>query len=343
MLIFGNALIGYLEAWVLQKRYGIPIQKTRGILIATNFVTGLLGLFIVPSTLSFWQKLSEPLIFYFTVPFLIVTWLVTFGATVLAEWPMFRWAIRNCEKAPRAFKAAFLANLVSYAALFLVSIPVSNYSGAFLLKGRTMPFKMTRKPPEATLFSVSNDGKQLFVRSLPSRVLLQRHDVSKFNFPLHPYRMPLHIAKSPGNKWHMIFQDSSLVPYQRIVLKDLPLEERQVERLEGDEIGWKYPFSGPSYLRRFSIEEPPEYRIISLGWAGYSFGVTDAKTNESFSLDLVTPFLSWNWENQILLPDGWCVAEVNDRIWLIDLKTKEIAFLAYGFGATVILGSPKPQ
>jgi hypothetical protein len=343
MLIFGNALIGYLEAWVLQRRYGIPIQRTRGILIATNFVTGLLGLFIVPSTLSFWQKLSEPLIFYYTVPFLILTWLATFGATVLAEWPMFQWAIRGSEKAPKPFKAAFLANLVSYVALFLVSLPVSNYSGAFLLKGRTMPFKMSRKPPEATLYSFSADNRSINVSSVSNCDKIDTLDVSAHVFKRYSMWDPVLIAKSPINKFHIIYEDSSKEPYQRILVKDLPIGESQVELLEGEIAGWKYPFCEPYHLRRFPVEDPPMFDILNMYWAGYSFDVKDKKSGESFSLAVETPFLSWNWSNQILLPDGWCVAEVNDRIWLIDLKTKEIAYLTHGHGATVILGSPKSQ
>ena len=95
-----------------------------------------------------------------------------------------------------------------------------------------------------------------------------------------------------------------------------------------------YPDRGMSLLTRRTPEDKNRY------YNGkpdkYGFNRSEWK-NEGCVLALASPLVAWNIFNVIQLPNDIVLLEMNKQLCLFDYKTRRIALLAKGFGATAIL------
>ena len=68
----------------------------------------------------------------------------------------------------------------------------------------------------------------------------------------------------------------------------------------------------------------------------YGFNYNEWR-DEGCVLALASPLVAWNIFNVIQLPNDIVLLEMNKQLCLFDYKTRRIALLAKGFGATAIL------
>ncbi|HEY2584744.1 MAG TPA: hypothetical protein VGI81_03140 [Tepidisphaeraceae bacterium] len=60
-------------------------------------------------------------------------------------------------------------------------------------------------------------------------------------------------------------------------------------------------------------------------------------TGQSLHLAVDTPFLSWQTRWATVLPGDQVVLQIGPQITLVDLNTRELAFVAFGYSPVIVL------
>ena len=120
-LLYGNALLGIIEAWVVGMLFGLPFRGSVGPLIAANYFSAFLGVGLVQHLSlsdSFTSFLLKHDVFFWLPRLMCVLVVLTFLITVVLEWPFFCWVLRRQEKTVgRSLLASVVAQSLSYSLL----------------------------------------------------------------------------------------------------------------------------------------------------------------------------------------------------------------------------------
>ncbi|MFM2082879.1 MAG: hypothetical protein RL380_1570, partial [Verrucomicrobiota bacterium] len=114
-LVFGNALIGLGEGWLIALVFKCPKPRCIGLMIAANYFSAWVGGWLLTSRFATkfdWNLYTAWRLFWL---FVVVTYLMT----ILLELPFIAlcfWRQEKCRS--RSFKASLLAQTVSYLCLF---------------------------------------------------------------------------------------------------------------------------------------------------------------------------------------------------------------------------------
>jgi hypothetical protein len=238
------------------------------------------------------------------------------------------------------WRASVWINLASYICLILIASATGRYGGALNLKSRTVWSKMTRSMPTFDLWYVKPDGRKIERMQMEPFQPGKKRVFEEFEDPTWPQMDPdsrdvLAVVTSPTGVRYLKWLSSTPADSPTLIKRFNP--DATLERT-GESGGWKAPNThvmGPS--RSLQKEKTPSYAVASFLWPGYDFEVTDNQKREQFSFGLETPFFHWQWRNLIQLPDDWCIAEKDGRIYLVDLRNREIGLLTFGFGASAVL------
>lgn len=333
-LTIGNFFIGLLEAWVLERRYGAKPTNARLGLIAANYATAVVGYVLAPWILRLWQGVVDRMgVMSSEMKVLAIAWVATFLFTSLCEIPFAKLVLKSAPRPASAVKASLLMNLASYAIMVPLAFMFSHL-GPLELSGLRSREEMSRPLPKGDIVYVSADGSKvqrvpidtagpaITLRENPEPLRSSHHrglHVRRFKFPKH----------ADGEKRLELAWDFSepalIAPFD-------PKGRVELMRAGGDMVQ-----IGAYSWRSF---EDGGLRAVGGFWPGYDLVVRETSGAQpilKFSLGFHTPFLSWTWTNPTTLPDGWCVATQRDRVYLIDLKNREICQLAEGFGAMAVL------
>lgn len=333
MLVIGNGLIGCFEASLLRRRYGIENPHLPLWLVLANYATAGLGYLVLPWYLGVWEELAKLVRFHFEIAVVVLAWIVTFVATAILEWWVVHRAAERKMAAGKSLRASFYMNAISYACLLPLAIWMSDWSGPRNLKSRTVTYKMDRPLPKGYILFVSPDHRRIqkirFDRT-KSEVLVVgvKADLSD------TFDSAVGMAISPTGRRHLKYIDWPIEEAPTLILDFDP--KGITEKLLANS-GWQYPLLNPYIIRRFESADSTEFDVSAGYWPGYDFRVANQRDNSVYDLSFQTPFLVWRWSNQTLLPDGWCVAEMDGGIYLIDLRNRQIGLIERGHGAMVVL------
>jgi len=345
VLTIGNVIIAWVESSILDRKFGCRPEASFAILLGANFLTAGIGFVCLPWLTGIWQRLSliDPI--RVALPTLVVAWIYTFLITAIIEAGVLSILSRRIGLKVHPWRASVWINLASYLCLILIASATGRYGGALNLRSRTIWMKMTRPMPTFDLWYVRPDGATV------TRFKMEPFEPSKGRLEIDDYRDPkwprlkpseilnspqgLAVVTSPTGMRYLKFL--STTPSDSPVLMKGFDPKATLERTR-EVNGWQSPglyAMGPS--RSLDHSKLPRFKVSSSLWPGYDFEVTDQQTGESYSFGLESPFFQWRWGNLIQLPDGWCIAEKDGRIYLVDLKLKQIGYLAEGFGATAVI------
>lgn len=335
-LTVGNFLIGMLEAWVLERRYGAKPTNARVGLIAANYATAGVGYVLAPWILRLWQGVVDRMgIMSSEMKVLAIAWVATFLFTVLCEIPFAKLVLKSAPSPASAVKASLLMNLASYAIMVPMAFMFSHLGPLELSALRTRE-EMTRPLPAGDIVYVSPDGKKIL-----------RVPIDTAGVPITLRENPEPLRSSPHRGLHVrVFKYGKHAEGEKRLelvwdFSEPPLiapfdPKGRVEKMRaGGDMVQVGPYSSRTFVEG-------GLRASGGYWPGYDLTIGGySKDTEKwtfrYSLGFQTPFLLWNWTHPTTLPDGWCVATQSGRVYLIDLKNHEICELAEGFGAMVVL------
>ncbi len=340
VLTLGNVIIALVESSILDRKFGCRLEASFGIMLGANFLTAGIGFVCLPWLTGIWQRLSliDPIRAAF--PTLVLAWIYTFLLTAIIEAGVLSIMSRRMGLKVHPWRASVWINLASYICLILIAGATGRYGGALHLKSRTVWMKMTRPMPTFDLWYVKPGGRKIERMQMEPFQPGKDRVFEQFEDPTWPPMDPnsrdvLGVVTSPTGVRYLKWLSSTPANSPTLIKRFNPdaTLERTVE--SG---GWKAPDThvmGTS--RTLQTERTPRFAVASFLWPGCDFEVTDNQTGERYSFGLETPFLQWRWQNLIQLPDDWCIAEKDGRIYLVDLRNREIGLLMDGFGATAVI------
>lgn len=345
VLTIGNVLIALLESWLLEAKFGCRDGSTFRVMLWANFLTAAVGFVCLPWMTSLWRTVSLIDSIRAALPTLVVAWIYTFIVTAIIEAGVLSILSRRIGLKGHPWRASVWINLASYICLILIAGATGRYGGALNLKSRTVWMKMSRPMPTFDLWYVRPDGATVTrFKMEPFNPSKGKVEIDDYQDPRWPRLKPsdklnspqvLAVVTSPTGIRYLKFLSTTPADSPNLIKGFDP--KATLERTR-EVKGWQAPglyAMGPA--RSLDHSKSPKFTVSSFLWPGYDFEVTDHQTGEQFSFGIESPFFQWRWGNLIQLPDGWCIAEKDGRIYLVDLKLKQIGYLAEGFGATAVI------
>lgn len=327
-LVFGNAVIGVVEGLLLTWMFRSPRWGSIMLLIAANYASAWIGLFILDSLKSVPDVNLQTVKYWFLI-FCILAFLVT----LLIEFPFYWLALRSSGNAVRrAFVATPLIHGISYALLFVWYWTASGTS--MMTKLEVVSADVFKISHPYSIFFISCDGSQI------SRV-----DLDKSSPPQLVVEAAAHhrndrlFARRRNSGFDLyVFLDAG-DPEKRaesLVLADFA-EKAPVDRLIAEGHSDKPKGSFANFGEVPTIAADSEWTFQTGFWPVEGISAENKKTEMKLSYALDTPFAEWPVRNATQISEDHVVAQIgDDQICLMHLESGKIALIARGKGPIVI-------
>lgn len=308
-LLFGNVIIGVIEARVVARFRSMRRRPPYGLMIGANYLSALVGLEIMP-------RLAPSLLG--PVPIERVRWVcagmvvLCLVLSILLEYPFVYAALARDAK-PRPMRACIVAQLATY---LLLLIPC--WMASDVLNGiQLAPVQEISRNPDATVLYIADDGDIYRVKLDGSRPVKYRA-----------------LGMSDGQG----VLDADVDETGRV---RLAVGERERVQLLDD--APELAAGLAPYLDRggslVSLAGPAgsewQVRTGASPWGGLV--ARNRRTDQIVRVAVSAPGLDWWSRRGRLLPGDQVVFELNNHILLVDLETRRVAVVAIGRGPMVLM------
>ena len=354
-LYIGNALIGILEGKLLKRMFHGKCFHAVVMMILANYFSAICGFFFRIFLQSRWVDAWTLNNFRINALLLaIVLWLLTIGL----ELPFVRWAMeKSMRNWLKALKCSLIIQSISY--ILLIGWYILCGSNSLMTCKVVKPEEIT-VPDGICIYYVSSQDRKVYKMRpgkdepvLVSDQILSGEEVKLFAIQETP---ELEKADIVAVNFHFFGSNTPVPIFPKFADADKaliePLNEKGkyefsrthwYSRPLGDAVNSNHRFEAPPYYPDFGMS------LLTRRAAGdkdqyydngkpdkYGFNRSEWK-NDGRVLALASPLVAWNIFNVIQLPNDIVLLEMNKQLCLFDYKTRRIALLAKGFGATAIL------
>jgi len=328
-LVFGNAIIGLIEGFIVAWKFKCSKWKTILILIAANYVSAWAGGLLVAGGLASLPDITIQNIRFWFLAFLVAAFVVT----ILIEFPFFWLAMRSKGNSMRrTILATLIINVISYVFLFGWYWTASGTS--MLTRLEVVPAETMELSEPYSLYFISRDGNQICqmnlcdpesIRSVAKVVAHHRND-RLFARPRTDSGFDLLLFLDSDDrragKETKILEDFS---------DDAPIDWRIKEGHSGRAEGTWSNF-GPVPI----IGKKSDWEFDTAFWAFGGISGNNTKTGMSLRFSLELPFAAWYVRNATQIPGEYVVAQLGeDQICLMHLESDPPALIARGKGPVV--------
>ncbi len=353
-LFIGNALIGILEGKLLKRMFHGKCFHAVILMIFANYFSAFCGMFFRIFLQGIWVDAWTLNNFRINALLLaIVLWLLTIGL----ELPFVRWAmeksIRNWQK---ALKCSLIIQSISYILLIGWYILCGSNS---LMTCKVVKPEEINVPEGICIYYINSQDRKVYKMHpgrekpvLVSDQILSGEDVKLFAIQETPESEKADLV---AVKFQFFEPNTQvpILPHFATVDKALiePLNEKGkyefsmthwYSRPLGDAVNSNHRFEAPphypdfgmSLLTRRTPEDKSQQNYNRYDKYGFNY---NEWRDDGRVLALASPLVAWNIFNVIQLPNDIVLLEMNKQLCLFDYKTRRIALLAKGFGATAIL------
>ena len=348
-LVFGNAIIGLAEGFLLALVFRVRVGPAIGLMIGANYASAFVGLQTVRAA-GLWEGLVPILS---DQPALYVAWkalwvfvAVSFLLSFLIEWPFCLLAVWSKRgKWWKSFAASGLAQAASYAVLVLF---YAHVSGVGL-------FTQVDVDP-AFVSSVTDEGWVYFLATEDGDVYRIRLNGTGrervFPLGLTEWASRLIVRRSEDHRHVDLLwiKEEGQDVKEGLLLKSAGAIPDPEGYDEANEMEWTAAPWGDN--RRAYELRPARQRDWYVGlsfWGDSIIYATNEKTGERFRLSFETPFLTWGGRNATILPGDKVVFQLMgagsspQQLVLLDLRARKLGFLTYGRGPVVLLPDHAPS
>jgi hypothetical protein len=332
-LIFGNALIGVGEGFLIARVFRSSATCTTVAMVFANYFSAWVG-FLVLGALS--TRLLPELLgnqpLYRAAGVLGLMCGASFLLSALCELPFCWFCLRKAE---RPWLRAVLASIVAQTASYAVIIP------CYLAVGHT-----------SLLFGVEQDASLAFAKDCRAWIYYvepEKGDIARIRpdgthrqFVMKAgvtnlfARLEL-IPADAGENWNLVLVTGRGNPAEGGVTKVL------IEKLAKRAVTEKLDFIEDTHL---NFGSPMDYRTtaearwtISLRyWAAGGVRAEKPATGECRQFALEVPFImDWQARNATVLPGELLIYQLGQQIVVLDIERRKIGLVAMGRGPVVVL------
>lgn len=343
-LFIGNLVIGLLEGYLLAKLFKLHKGKSIAIMILANYFSAWLGAI----ALNFGDVKTAFSADLYSVRAILWKFIaIAYISTLIIEFPFVVFALR---KEPRRWIKAITGSLFIQTVSYLLLIGWYCLASPTTLISRTEIVQLSSMslPERVIMYFIAAEDGNVYSMNLATAERCKNFDLKSFNSNDH---VVFRESRESSNQWDAIVGHDAryLEQMSYVVFK---------ENLKGEEATPSVPNSeGDEFevlrLARLSLamqhaklgaakNSPWEF---SCGWyAAEGLYGKRTDTGEKLSLAFDTPFLAWPIRNITQLPDDKVLFQLGEnQICVFDLKAKQVALVAKGRGAALLLETEKPK
>ena len=346
-LVCVNLVIGIGEGFVIWLFLRTRFWKTLGIMILANYASWLVGeVVLLPFLAQAGKSILGEQPLYHVWEFLRYVLAVSFGLTVVFEWPFCFWAVK--QKRYRIIKsivAVVVVNVASYT--FLVYFYLGLSGTTVLTKLKQDPSLSFASNPKAWVYYIAPDdggicriridGSELQQVLSFQEVVDCGYEKTKRN-PVSSIELELRSSEKSGY-WDLCFW---IEKPQRAKCLLKAFTEQTKTPVFHDKSGANNPNQpaewGPAKTYYRPIDAlyltSSSWEIYAGGWAFE--GLTAIKDNLPKHYAIELPFLTWYSRYPIVLGDQ-VVYQLGDQIVLLDLNQDLIGVITRGYSPVVVL------
>lgn len=317
-MLFGNAIIGVFEGWLLAKVFDLRPTRCMGLMVLANYFSAWLGLCIVdalarPQSVDIYNALRVSMT-------LILT---TYLLTLLLEWPFVALCVRRSPQwLGRSIRGSLLVQTVSYVLLF---------GGFWLVSGKTLyttmkvvPSTELSLPAGVQVFFISTSDGDVYRMSNatpPTRVYdLNATNVGDF--------LRFQQSKRDTNEWDLVASTDR----QRGNENAVPILLNAL-RNPSQEMWLTQQYWGWGTAPRVGSATNSLWQFAWAHWEDLGMWGTNEKTGERLSVAFGTPVMGWPVWRAIHLPDDKVLFQLGeDQLCLLDTTGRRVALIARGHG-----------
>ena len=334
-LVFGNALIGVGEGVLLAWLFSLPKGKSVSIMVLANYASAWLGgLFIRGAIVH-----ALPMDLNNGWRWFWVMVVVTYGMTLLLEWPFIAWCFRGT---PGWFRRSVRALLVTQSASYVLL-----FGWYWMASGTSLYTEMRiiapaelALPESVLVYFISPKDGNVYRRQFAGE---GQHKVYELHSNGLNDRLFVRRSATDSNRWDLVARlDTKDARDGRFVdvLTNMPV------RAVPD---WRSSHTDPPQYERtwFSFGE-----VQSLGsvtndqwtfWAGFwpveGLRASQKTTGERVRFSYETPFGAWTVRNATQLPSDKVLFQLgDDQICAFDPVSRRVALLWHGRGPVPVIG-----
>jgi hypothetical protein len=326
-LVFGNAIIGLVEARVIVRFFAPGRRAPNWTMIGANYFSMIVGFFLVDilgSLLAFILLGAVPLdhIRRLIVGLILLHLVVS----IVLEWPFVHGVMgpEQPHRARRSLIACAAANAASY---ILLLVPFWLSSNVLSGVQRVSLGEILRNKDAAVLY-IADDGDVY-------RVGLDGSPPAKFR-SLACRDTQSVLSGCPDRDGRLGLWLGDYYEYRRKLVDDSPALMAQLRGYGG--IDGEYGRYRSAVDLRARPGDPE-------GWSAHTldslYGGLDAwkgsPLGDRVRVAVSTPVFSWHSRCAAILPNDQVVFELNNHILLVDLDTRRVALVAMGRGPVVLL------
>ncbi len=325
-LAFGNALIGIGEGLLLGWLFSVPKRRNVPVMILANYTSAWIGYLFISSSMV----TARPMDLNNAWTRFWVMVVVTYGMTLILEWPFFACCFLGMQNwLKRSLRATFMLVTASYIVVF---------GWYWLASGTSLYTKMhivapadISLPKSVVVYFIASADGNVYKRSLgggSEQKVYDLHSTDKND------RLFVRPNATDKNRWDLVARLETVA-----VLTNLPVE------------------AAPDW--RSTQTNPPEYedtwfnfgKVPKLGdakksqwefrtgfWPAAGLRASNEATREEMRFAYETPFGAWTVRNAVHLPSDKVLFQLgHDQICAFDPVTRRVALLWHGRGPVPVI------
>ena len=340
-MVFGNAIIGLLEAVILARLFKAKPVRSLILLILANYLSAWLGMFFIENGLK--ALVPSPDINDIQKLFTIAV-LTTFGITLLVELPFIMLAFAGNPKwLSKALKGTLLTQTVSYICMFSCFYSVSGtslYTGPSVVALEEMSL-----PDNILLYYIDLEDGDVYRRPLNGSSNTLVYDLNSVKNIDGDYLTVLPFRANPDG-FDLMAQlmdpdarDSTWVTVKEDFASDAAIDARWNEEHGAESIRGLWSSFGPVAQMKAAQNSPWSFRVGF--WAIEGFVAENADTEQRIHRSLETPVASWFIRCATQINRSIIIFQLGDnQICVYDVDKDQIALVMKGQSPVVAIGRP---
>lgn len=323
-LLIGNALIGFCEGLILQRKFAAE-NSPYFRMVGANYVSAWLGGFAL-GWFAGWLdwNLNNGWMLFWSFVFL------AYVLTIFVEWPFVFWSFpKQSRNWKQSLKASWLVQTCSYVVLF---------SGYWLASSTSIYSRVeVVRSSEITLAG----HLDLFYLGTDGRVYQDHETFGDFVSTNHNDRLYFEPTPEVTNTWdlHVRVDARHDADVRFIKLASaLAGSAASVDEQRANAGKVRETWFNFGKAVNVGVGTNAVWYLRSGFWAIEGLRVRDERTDEQYRFSWETPFSQWPIRNVMQLPNEQAIFQLGeDQVCVLDLKTKRVALLARGRGPAVLL------
>jgi hypothetical protein len=335
-LLFGNALIGFAEGMLLAWLFSAPKMRSVLTMILANYLSAWAGrIFTIYAVHIAWPPDLNN-----AWKFLWIMVGLTYGMTLVLEWPFVAWCVRGAHGwFRRSLRASLVVQSASYAVLFGWYGMVSDYTRTPVVAPSVLSL-----PDGVTVYYIGDADGDVYRRSLTAR---EAQRICELQSRRANDRLLLRPSEVNTNHWDLVARlETEEFRNPRFVIVQTNLHAVAAPDLEPHLADPLYQGTWDNYGKVPDLGSATngDWKFSTGFWPGVGLQASNKATRAQVRFAFETFFVDWAVRNAVHLPTDKVFFQLGHyQLCAFDPSTLQVALLWRGRGPVAVIEEPCEQ